>query len=107
MRFNPGANPFFAGLQNQIIQAAIQRQKQVEEEQKARLQQIHPAFRPNLPMFPFGQAVSLFISYSNPSRRLEPRSARTSRIATTKSAAWSSAGNSIKSDSTTSSQPLP
>ena len=53
----PGVNPFFAGLQNQIIQAAIQRQKQVEEEQKARLHQMHPAFRPNLPMFPFGQQV--------------------------------------------------
>ena len=84
MRFNPGANPFFAGLQNQIIQAAIQRQKQVEEEQKARLQQIHPAFRPNLPMFPFGQAVSLFRSYSNPSRRSEPFNRRAFVIQTAK-----------------------
>ena len=58
---NPAArNPFFAGLQNQIIQAAIQRQKQAEEEQKARLQQIHPAFRPTLPMFPFGQPVGFY-----------------------------------------------
>ena len=46
----------FAGLQNQILQAAIQRQK-LEEEQK---RMIHPAFRQPIPnplsahLFPFG-----------------------------------------------------
>ena len=48
-------NPFIAGLQNQILQAALQRQK-LEDDQK-RLNHIHPAFRPampNLSIFPFG-----------------------------------------------------
>ena len=49
-------NSLFAGLQNQILQAAIQRQK-LEEEQK---RMIHPAFRQPIPnplsahLFPFG-----------------------------------------------------
>ena len=52
---NQPTNPFIAGLQNQILQAALQRQK-MEDDQK-RINQIHPAFRPpmpNLSIFPFG-----------------------------------------------------
>ena len=60
----PPTNPFIAGLQNQLLQAALQRQK-LEEEQK-RINQIHPAFRPtmtNLPIFPFGPVSYTFNSH--------------------------------------------
>ena len=55
-------NSLFAGLQNQILQAAIQRQK-LEEEQK---RMIHPAFRQPIPnplsahLFPFGHVSTTY-----------------------------------------------
>ena len=54
----------FAGLQNQILQAAIQRQK-LEEEQK---RMIHPAFRQPIPnplsahLFPFGHVSTTYFN---------------------------------------------
>ena len=56
-------NPLISGLQGQILHAALQRRKQVEEEQKRLIQNpihggsINPAFRPNAPLPNLGQIM--------------------------------------------------